>query len=91
MTNESDVYFNKDKQQKVIDWINAKWNQKKCEVCQHNSWELADFLVVSPRFEGNLTLGGKVAPHVLVTCKNCANTKFFNAVMVGIIDRNKDE
>lgn len=91
MATENKIYFDKEKQDKAINWINSKWTVKTCEVCQHNVWEVSDFIIVSPRFEGGgISLGGQVAPHIMVTCKNCANTKFFNAVMMGIVEGVKN-
>ncbi|HHF7349625.1 TPA: hypothetical protein ACPSKE_002835 [Legionella feeleii] len=87
MNEENKIYFDKEKQKKAMDWINSKWLMKTCDVCQHNRWEVSDFIIASPRFEGGISLGaGVVAPHIMLTCINCGNTKFFNAVIMGIVE-----
>jgi len=86
-------FFNKKQQQQAIEWLKSKWpsGNLTCESCGTNQWTLADFLVVSPRFEGGMSIGGAVAPLVMINCNNCANTKHFNAVQMGILDRKKEE
>lgn len=87
---ENKKYFNEERQKKALDWINSKWPIKTCEICSQTKWELSDFLVAAPRFEGSIMLGGKIAPHIMVMCRNCGNTKFFNAVIMGLIEENKE-
>jgi len=79
-------YFDKEKQQKALDWLDTKWKDKKCECCKQDSWTISDFLIASPRFEGAITIGGKVSPQVIVTCNNCGNTKLFNAMVMQILE-----
>ncbi|EEZ95964.1 hypothetical protein [Legionella longbeachae] len=89
--NEKDKsYFSKELQDKALAWINSKWLIKNCEICQTSQWELANFIVAAPRFEGGIIIGGPIAPHVMVMCKNCGNTKFFNAVIMGLIKEHKE-
>ena len=79
-------FFNQERQEKALEWLKEKLQNKKCECCGNNNWNIADFIVTSPRFEDGMVLGGKMMPHVASTCSNCGNTKFFNAVMMGIVD-----
>lgn len=90
MNEEIKHYFSKELQEKALSWINSKWPIKKCEVCQSQIWEMSDFIVAAPRFEGGIIIGGTIAPHVMVMCKNCSNTKFFNAVVMGLIENKKE-
>ncbi|MFC1659678.1 hypothetical protein ACFL0U_03875 [Pseudomonadota bacterium] len=84
-------YFSQEKQQETIKWLNEKWKVKECEVCKQKEWIVQDFLCFSPRYEGGgLTIGGKVAPHVTLVCKNCGNTKFFNAAIMGLLDSKEE-
>ena len=85
-------FFNHEMQKKAVEWLNKKWLNKKCECCGNNNWDTADFLVAPLRFEGSMTIGGKIMPQVVATCSNCGNTKYFNAVMMNIlVKERKDE
>lgn len=90
MNEKEKSYFSKEQQAKALTWINSKWPVKTCEVCHANQWELSDFMVAAPRFEGGIVIGGQIAPHLMVMCKNCGNTKFFNAVIMGLVKENKE-
>lgn len=75
--------------QKVLQWVNTRWKPHvPCEMCgAMHSWSVAD-LVNSPVNLGagkNFYLGGPNYPQVQVICANCGNTKFLNAILVGII------
>ena len=83
--NNKEVFFSKEKQEKARKWLETRWRKRECECCGHNNWLVADFLCVAPRFEGGISIGGSVAPQLMVTCINCSNTKFFNAVMMGVV------
>jgi len=84
-------YFSQEKQEKTIKWIEEKWQHKECELCKQNKWIIQDFLCFAPRYEGGgLTIGGQVAPNVTLVCKNCGNTKFLNAAIMGLLDSKKE-
>ena len=83
-------YFDKEKQQKAIEWLEEKWPTEKrsCEICGLNHWTLAaDLVMPLPFVEGRLTIGGNSYPHVLITCSNCGNSKNINAVVMGIVEK----
>lgn len=89
--NEHDKnYFNNEQLEKALTWLNSKWPIKTCDVCRTNLWELSNFMVAAPRFEGGIVIGGPVAPQLMVMCKNCGNTKFFNAVIMGLVKADKE-
>lgn len=35
---------------------------------------------------GGMVLGRKSYPHVMLICNSCGNTKFFNAVKMGLLE-----
>lgn len=81
-------YFDKEKQEKALKWLNEKWENDKraCECCGNKEWQLAKDLVMPPRFEGdNLVIWGNCYPHLLITCLNCGNSKLFSAVLSGVV------
>lgn len=64
-----------------------------CNACQHREWILNDKIFELREFEGgNLVIGGKssVFPVIPVTCKQCGNTLFFNAIQLGLIERSDE-
>ena len=78
---------------KVVRWLNEKTKGHPivCSICQTANWTLSEHLVtatvVSPK--GEVMLGGTTYPSASIICKNCGNTHFINAVMVGIIAPEK--
>jgi hypothetical protein len=90
MSNEK-TYFDSEKQEQVLKWLEEKWTNRTCECCGNTSWSVTDFLVAPPRYEDGFRFGGKIAPQITAVCNQCGNTKFFNAVMMGLIDRKNTE
>ena len=77
---------------KMLDHINNKWINKVCPYCGHSDWnfdsriytpvEVHDGYVIRMQGENNLL------PLVAVTCLNCGNTVFVNAIASGCITPN---
>lgn len=86
-------YFDKEKQQKALKWLEDKWHTDKraCECCGSDSWDLACDLVMPLQFTGGgLTFGVNVYPHLLVICRECGCARFVNAVVAGIVERQTE-
>ena len=64
--------------------------KKNCQFCDKNNWILSDALFEIREFSGGgLVLGSSaVIPIIVITCNNCGNMIFINAVSLKII--NKD-
>jgi predicted nucleic-acid-binding Zn-ribbon protein len=61
--------------------------------CSSHEWLLNDKILELREFSGgNLIIGGQttIFPVIAVSCKQCGNTHFFNAVLLDLIDK-KDE
>ena len=85
---QENKYFTKEQQTKALKWLDEKWPKEKrhCEICGDNKWTLANDLVMPLPFTGGgLMVGGTNYPHTLVLCNNCGNSKFFNAVIMGLV------
>lgn len=82
-------FFDEEKQKKVTTWLENKWPNKVCDICNSQNWSVVDFISAPSRYEKGLVLGGKIAPQITVVCNNCGNTKFFNAVVIGLIEPEK--
>lgn len=92
MAEERKKYFDAEKQKKALEVLNSKWPAEKkiCEVCGSGNWTLAEDLVMPVPFSGNaLMIGGPTYPQVMVICNGCGNTKYFNAVMMGVLQPEK--
>jgi hypothetical protein len=77
-----------EEKQRVIQWINEKCPNLKCECCGSQRWSLNEHIIAPVNLEnGSLALGGSMTmtPQVILTCSNCGNTKYFNAVMIGLL------
>jgi len=77
-----------EKKDKLIQHFDKFWTNQKCEICGHEDWTIDESLFEMREFHGATTILGKgfVKPLVTVSCQNCKNTKFFNAVNLGLID-----
>lgn len=59
--------------------------------CGHGDWILSDKIFELREFHsGNLVIGGNssVLPVISVSCKACGNTQFFNALLLGLVEKN---
>lgn len=69
-------------------WIEEKWKQGSCPVCEANQWQAGeDVLQLMPFHEGSLVVGGPVYPVLPIVCLNCGNSIFVSAVVAGIVKR----
>jgi predicted nucleic-acid-binding Zn-ribbon protein len=73
--------------QKVVSWLKEKWIEPtNCPICKVNEWLVGDH-VITPVLVGEkgALLGNIAYPHVLLICKTCGYTIFFNAVKLEIL------
>lgn len=72
-----------DKASKVIDLL----LKKGCYVCRGLDWTLYEEFVISPAFDMDYKrpIEGLLLPFIVVICKNCGNSHFFNAKEIGIL------
>ncbi len=79
--------LSEEEQQKVIEWLEAKWQgEKLCQVCGTGNWSVSDLIFQLPEFDPKkITIGGPVMPVVSISCNNCGNTYFFNAMKLGVL------
>lgn len=78
--------------EKLINHLNEKWG-KPCPMCGSNNWNVSDKIYELREFhDGNLIIGsGPIFPVVPVSCNNCGNSIFVNALVSGAIERPKEE
>lgn len=92
MADDPKKHFDDDRKKAALIWINDKCADLTCEACRHKEWTLSDDLVMPMAFTGGtLTLGGPAYPQFMIICNNCGNTKYFNAVISGIISKGEKD
>src|SRR5262245_57267449 len=68
--------------------IEAYLANSMCEVCYTREWRLSDTFFEVREYSPKAAIGGpSLVPMLIVTCSRCSNTKMFNAVMLGLLDR----
>lgn len=81
--------LNQDQQQKILKKLESFFNTP-CS-CSGKNWLLSDSIFELREFnQGALILGGEsssVFPVIAVTCGSCGNTHFFNAILLGLIEK----
>ena len=75
--------------EELLQRLNEVWKPpRRCPVCGENTWEInPKVFEVREFFEGGIVVGGHVAPCVIVICKNCSNTLFFNAIQLRLVKK----
>ena len=73
--------------------IKKKWPTKVCPMCGCNTWTYDDTLCTPLTLGPNnsINLGGKIMPLVPVTCTNCGNTIFINALVAKAYEKDREE
>jgi len=76
---------------KIIAFLNEKVPQMgACPLCKQNRWSVSDTIwEVQEFFQGGLKVGSPKMPFVSITCANCGNTIFLNAIVAGIVKPDK--
>ena len=70
---------------KVDDWFNKKGRDHLCPICGEKNWITGDHFLTSNVFhEGTVRIDGVAHPQVFIVCGNCAFTRQFMAVPMGL-------
>ncbi|MEI7822179.1 MAG: hypothetical protein WCK55_14795 [Verrucomicrobiota bacterium] len=71
----------------AIKWLDSKTSKNlTCPVCHEKKFTIEENLVeIKPFHGGNIIAGGTIYPHIMVVCKNCAHSLFFNALLTGAV------
>ena len=90
----SSVSTENEKQKIALEWLQEKWpdENRVCEICNSKNWQIAQDLITSGKFEdGKTNFNGPIYPQIMVICTTCGNTKYFNAVIAGVVKQNDIE
>jgi hypothetical protein len=69
-------------------WWDQHWKDPViCPVCKTGDWKIAGH-IVNIQSEADVNASNTPSyPHIIVTCKFCAHSMFFDAVQIGIAAR----
>lgn len=72
--------------EKFLAWVNEKGVNHNCPVCQKNNWTVGDHLLSGMVHTGNgISIGGAAYPTAILVCTNCAYTRNFMALPIGLL------
>ncbi len=73
--------------QAAADFIGKKRANIPCSSCGHRDFFIAEHQVAPQIYYpgGNIIIGGEAYPHIMLTCRNCGATQFYNAIIVGTV------
>ena len=75
---------------KLVKHLQGRWTNP-CPLCGVPGWTVSDSVFELREFnDGNMIIGGTpIIPVVPITCNNCGNTVFLNAITVKLIPPSK--
>ncbi|HAM98482.1 MAG TPA: hypothetical protein DCQ26_07700 [Marinilabiliales bacterium] len=82
--------LSKEHQKKLLEKLKG-WSHQKCEVCSSGEWSISDTFFEIREFrpeKGEKNGLTTIQPYVTMSCRECGNTKFFNAIHLGIVDKS---
>ena len=77
---------------KLKSYIWDKWKNFECTCCKVNNWHIWDEVYELRAFRwGNMHVWWvPIVPIIPITCNNCWNTIFINAIVSQLLDNNQD-
>lgn len=79
------ITLNDENKKILANKINKRWKRsKECSVCGEIKWNMSDNVFTLPQVGPGGQAGKKVYPVVVLTCGECGNSLFFNAMSLGI-------
>jgi len=88
----SDGLMTAEENARALAWLNEKTTNFQCPVCNTNQWSIGTHIIAEQIHRGgNVLIGGAIYPMVFVTCSNCAYTRHFNAIQMGVIPKDEPQ
>ncbi len=77
-----------------LDILNKKLGKyilkKRCTICRHKKWLSMDNVFEFPNFDRDVfMLNGRIIPIIIIYCENCGLQIPFNAIILGIVEKDK--
>jgi ribosomal protein S27AE len=82
--------LNESQRKFITDRVSNVWKDKReCPICiSRTVWGIGTLVEVKEFNEGNYCPGAAVSPLIQVQCGNCGYTVMFNAIALGVVDRD---
>lgn len=78
------MLLNEEHKTVVVNKINQLWKKsKECSVCGEQKWNLSDKIFAVSQFGSESQEGKQMYPAIVLTCGQCGNSLFFNAMSLG--------
>src|SRR3989304_960225 len=84
-----------EQRERVAKWIMDKWKPgTTCPLCGIGPWNVPQYVVAAraapPDRLGDLVMGGPLYPLIPISCDNCTNTVFINAMLIpGVLSKGE--
>jgi hypothetical protein len=74
----------------IIERLTSVWKGKRdCPICiAPTVWNVGGIVEVRDYAEGNHCPGAAITPLVQINCTTCGHVVLFNAIALGVVDRN---
>lgn len=77
-------------EQKRLDKYIKNLHVSNCPICGKSDWSMTDRVFEVSELTNKISrTGNNVIPIVPITCDNCGNTYFINALRAGLIDKEE--
>jgi hypothetical protein len=82
--------LNESQRKLITDRVSNVWKGKReCPICiSSTKWGIGSIVEVREFNEGNHCPGAAITPFIPVQCNNCGYTVLFNAIALGVVDRD---
>ena len=82
--------LNESQRKLINERLSSVWNGKRdCPICiSPTVWSIDGIVEVRAYNEGNHCPGAAITPLIHILCGNCSYTIFFNAIALGVVDRD---
>jgi hypothetical protein len=91
MSKDQKSSMTEEQQKKAIAWLERYWKQenRKCEICLAADWLVLGDIITPMIFSIHGFSVGNAYPQFMVVCKNCGHTKYFNAMIAKITEKDE--
>lgn len=81
--------LNKRQEKLIQDRLKSVWKGKReCYICTNTQWCMGSINETKEYNEGNHCPGAGITPLVQIHCATCGYTLLFNAIALGVVDRD---
>jgi hypothetical protein len=74
-----------DQQETLKRFLNTKWRNKNCQLCNFNTWDIHGIVSLSIADQVGAVFGGPSLPMAAMLCKNCGHTVLVNLMVAGVL------